>query len=81
MRFLYVAPRYHTNQMDIMKGLTKNGHEVCFISHYAAVIEDYSCVTPIVLGYSRLYRLIDFLYVKVIHRKDPTAIVSRRLRS
>lgn len=75
MRFLYVAPRYHTNQMDIMKGLTKNGHEVRFISHYAAVIEDYSCVTPIVLGYSRLYRLIDFLYVKVIHRKDPTAIV------
>lgn len=75
MKFLYVAPRYHTNQMDIMKGLTKNGHEVLFISHYAAIIEDYSCVTPIVLGYSRLYRLIDFLYVKVIHRKDPTAIV------
>lgn len=75
MKFLYVAPRYHTNQMDIMKGLTALGHEVRFVSHYAAVIEDYSCVTPIVLGYSRLYRLIDFLYVKVIHRKDPTAIV------
>ena len=75
MKFLYVAPRYHTNQMDIMKGLTERGHEVRFISHYAAIIEDYSCVTPIVLGYSRLYKLIDFLYVKVIHRKDPTAIV------
>lgn len=75
MKFLYVAPRYHTNQMDIMKGLTELGHEVRFISHYAAVIEDYTCVTPIVLGYSWLYKLIDFLYVKVIHRKDPTAIV------
>lgn len=75
MKFLYVAPRYHTNQMDIMKGLVEDGHEVRFISHYAALIEDYSCVTPIVLGYSALYRLIDFLYVKVIHRKDPTAIV------
>lgn len=75
MRFLYVAPRYHTNQMDIMKGLIEHGHEVCFISHYAAVIEDYSYVTPVVLGYSPLYRLIDFLYVKVIHRKDPEAIV------
>lgn len=75
MRFLYVAPRYHTNQMDIMKGLIEHGHEVCFISHYAAIIEDYSYVTPIVLGYSPLYRLIDFLYVKVIHRKDPEAIV------
>lgn len=75
MRFLYVAPRYHTNQMSIMKGLIEQGHEVCFISHYQAAIEDYSYVKPIVLGYSPLYQLIDFLYVKVIHRKDPTAIV------
>lgn len=75
MRFLYVAPRYHTNQMDIMKGLIEHGHEVCFISHYAAIIEDYSYVTPIVLGYSRLYQLLDYLYVHVIHRKKPEAIV------
>lgn len=75
MRFLYVAPRYHTNQMDIMKGLIEHGHEVCFISHYAAIIEDYSYVMPIVLGYSRLYRLLDYLYVHVIHRKNPEAIV------
>lgn len=75
MKFLYIAPRYHTNQTDIMRGLTEHGHEVCFISHYAALIEDYSCVTPIVLGYSKLYQIFDFLYVKVIHRKDPAAIV------
>lgn len=75
MKFLYIAPRYHTNQADIMKGLKEHGHEVCFISHYASLIEDYSCVTPVVLGYSKLYQLIDFLYVKVIHRKDPVAII------
>ena len=75
MRFLYVAPRYHTNQTDIMKGLVEHGHEVCFISHYSAIIEDYSYVTPIILGYSRLYNIIDYLYVHVIHRKDPEAIV------
>ena len=75
MKFLYVAPRYHTNQMDIMKGLVERGHEVCFISHYAAIIEDYSYVTPIVLGYSKLYKVLDYLYVKVIRRKDPEAIV------
>lgn len=75
MRFLYVAPRYHTNQSDIMKGLVEHGHEVCFISHYAAMIEDYSYVTPIVLGYSKLYQILDYLYVKVIHRKDPEAVV------
>lgn len=72
---MYLAPRFHTNQSAIMKGLIEHGHEVCFISHYKAVIEDYSYVEPIVLGYSPLYRLIDFFYVKVIHRKDPEAIV------
>lgn len=75
MRFLYVAPRYHTNQTDIMKGLVEHGHEVCFISHYAAIIEDYSYVTPVVLGYSKMYQILDDLYVRVIHRKDPEAIV------
>lgn len=75
MKFLYIAPRYHTNQMDIMKGLIEHGHEVRFISHYAAMIEDYSYVTPIVLGYSPLYRAFDFLYMRVLHRKDPTAVV------
>lgn len=75
MRFLYIAPRFHTNQMSIMKGLTKHGHEVCFISHYRTILEDYSYVEPIILGYSPLYRLIDFLYVNVIRKDDPEAIV------
>lgn len=72
---MYLAPRFHTNQSAIMKGLIEHGHEVCFISHYKTIIEDYSYMEPVVLGYSPLYRLIDFLYVKVIHRKDPAAIV------
>jgi len=70
MRFLYIAPRCHNNQMSILKGLVERGHEVCFISHYQGLTEDYSYVKPVVLGYSSLYRMIDFLYVKVIRRKD-----------
>lgn len=75
MRFLYVAPRYHTNQMDIVKGLRDNGDEVKFIVHYKSAIEDYSDIEPEVIGYSPLYRFIDFMYVHVIKRKDPEAIV------
>ena len=75
MKFLYIAPRYHTNQMDIMQDLKEHGHQICFISHYTAIIEDYSCVEPVVLGYSRLYRVIDYLYMHVLHRKNPEAIV------
>ncbi|MCL2051964.1 MAG: glycosyltransferase family 4 protein [Lachnospiraceae bacterium] len=59
MRFLYVAARYHTNQVPIMEGLVKQGNEVMFISQFAGQTEDYSCVTPLVLGYSRL---TDFIW-------------------
>lgn len=73
MRFLYIAPRYHTNQIPIMKGLKEHGHEVCFISHYAGRIEDYSYVTPIVAGYSTLFLLFEKFYTKVLKRKDSMA--------
>lgn len=75
MKFLYIAPRYHTNQMAVMKGLREHGHEVCFISHYTAIIEDYDCVQPIVLGYALWYRAFDWLYVNVLHRRDLDANV------
>lgn len=49
-----------------MKGLKEQGHEVCFISHYRAIIEDYSCVEPIVLGYSAIWRFFSFLYTRIL---------------
>lgn len=73
MKFLYVAPRYHTNQIPIMKGLREHGDEVYFFSHYAGKIEDYEYVQPDVIGYSPVYRMLDYLYVKVLHKNDPEA--------
>lgn len=80
MRFLYVAPRYHTNQIPIMKGLIENGHEVRFFGHYAGRIEDYAYVKPEIIGYSFLYRIYDFLYVKILHAKDKGAADKKLLR-
>lgn len=73
MRFLYVAPRYHTNQIPIMKGLKERGHTVCFLSHYAGRIEDYSYLTPDVVGYSSVFKAFDYLYVHLLHKNDPKA--------
>ncbi len=73
MRFLYVAPRYHTNQIPVMKGLIEHGHSVFFFSHYAGKIEDYSHVVPEIIGYSALFKLINFFHTRVFHRKDPMA--------
>ena len=74
MRFLYIAPRYHTNQAPIMKNLIENGHEVCFLSHYQGRIEDYSAIRPVILGYSKLFSLWESFYVKILHRNSSKAV-------
>lgn len=74
MRILYMSHRYHTNQNTIMKGWRENGHEICFLSQYAGKIEDYTYVKPIVVGYSILFRFIDYIYVHILFRKKPNAI-------
>lgn len=74
MRIMYLAPRYHTNQSAIMKGWQQHGDEICFLSHYAGKSEDYSWVSPEIIGYSKLFRLIDYVYVNIIKRNDPYGI-------
>lgn len=80
MRILYLAPRYHTNQIPIMKGMREHGHEIYFFSHYAGKIEDYSYVTPEIIGYSPLYQIYDAIYTKWLHPNDPMAGDHKLLR-
>lgn len=74
MKVLYMSHRYHTNQNTIMKGWVENGHKICFLSQFAGKIEDYTYVKPIVVGYSKLFKIFDYLYVNVLFRKKPNAI-------
>lgn len=62
MRVLYVAPRYHTNQVPVIKGWINAGDEVQFVSQFRAGIEDYTILEPITLGYSRLFTVILKIY-------------------
>lgn len=55
MRIMYVAPRYHTNQIPIMEGWLKNGTQVMFISQITNEREDHTALRPIILGYSKLF--------------------------
>ena len=73
MRFLYIAPRYHTNQIPIVRGLQREGHEVIFLSQYAGKLEDYSEVTPVVIGYSSVYMFFDKIYMRLMHKKNVLA--------
>lgn len=58
MKVLYVAPRYHTNQIPVIRGWLDGGHEVLFVSQFSRPGEDYQMLAPVVLGYSRLSRLL-----------------------
>ena len=76
MRVAYVAPRFHTNQIPVVKGWLETGNEVLFISQYTGKSEDYSVCEPTVLGYSNLFHVIDKLYRiinknKIAHSSNP----------
>ncbi len=70
MRVLYVAPRYHTNQIPVMKGWIQQGDEVHFISQFAVRLEDYAVLRPIVLGYSKLFECVTAIYRFLLCRKE-----------
>lgn len=53
MKFLFTAPRFHTNQAPIVKGLTEAGHEVRYFVVFVGATEDHSCCEPLVLKPSK----------------------------
>lgn len=69
MNIIYVAPRYHTNQVPVVEGWLKNGDNVMFLCQYRMQSEDYTALQPVVLGYSKLFTLLLKLYRAVCKRK------------
>ena len=65
MRIVYTAPRYHTNQHFVMKALIEAGHEVSFLALTRGRSEEYSALSPTILGYSRAYDLMRRLLGKL----------------
>lgn len=58
MKVLFVAPRFHTNQIGVIKTLLNNSHEVKFLSNLFGPLEDHSLLTPIILPESKLSMLL-----------------------
>ncbi len=42
MKFLFTAPRFHTNQVPIVKGLIERGHEVRYFVAFCGAIEEHT---------------------------------------
>jgi glycosyltransferase involved in cell wall biosynthesis len=46
MRILFIAPRFHTNQVSLLKKLQEEGHEIDFFVMGTGNTEDYSTIRP-----------------------------------
>lgn len=66
MNFLFVAPRFHTNQIPIVKSLMAEGHNVRLFVQYNGKSEDHSVLKPYFLKRSILsilfHKFIDMKY-------------------
>lgn len=58
MRFVYTAPRYHTNQHFPVKALLDAGHDVSFLVLRRGQSETYDALEPIVLGCSPAFEML-----------------------
>ncbi len=59
---LLVAPRYHTNQVGIVRALLSHGHDVHFHVRTKGFIEDYSLIEPIIFPESWITFLVRRLF-------------------
>ncbi|OHA58428.1 MAG: hypothetical protein A2571_01455 [Candidatus Vogelbacteria bacterium RIFOXYD1_FULL_44_32] len=50
MKFVFIAPRFHTNFYYLVKTLLDHGHQVDFLALYEGKSEDHSLVKPIIVG-------------------------------
>src|SRR5687768_11993139 len=58
MTFLFVAPRYHTNQVWAVRALQGAGHRVRYLTLYVGATEDHTDVRPEVVRLSLLGRAL-----------------------
>lgn len=59
MNILFLAPRFHTNQADLARKLTEEGHRVSFLVMGQSQSEDHSVIEPFVVGPGRVGRLLN----------------------
>jgi len=64
MTFLYVAPRYHTNQVPIMEYLVNQGHNVHFLAYRKERTENYNVVVPQLCKPSLYYRIKEYFFFR-----------------
>jgi len=74
MKILFLAQRFHTNQVPIVKGLIDSGHRVSYIVQTVGANEDHSFLVPERMKLSWFGKLVDRHYKRKL---DETAYESK----
>ena len=69
MKILFLAPRFHNIYYYRIKSLIEHNNKVEFLSLRKVFPERHDIVVPKVLGYSKLFLLIYWIYTSIINRK------------
>ncbi len=69
MKILFVAPRFHTNLVQLIKMLQEKNHEVSFHVACTGPTEDHNHVTPINYKQSKLSRFVEKIAGEGINRR------------
>lgn len=64
MKFIFVAPRFHTNQVPIVEELMKRGHAVTFIAQFIGASENHSLIEPVVFEQNLVFKIRNYFYQK-----------------
>ncbi len=62
MKFIFIAPRFHTNFYYPIKALLDHGHQVEFAALYKGKSEHHDLVKPVILGYASFFKILNKLF-------------------
>lgn len=65
MRVMYIAPRYHTNQIPIVEGWLAHQDEVLFVTQKTNDSENHDLLTPVIMGYSKYFNALFAVYKRL----------------
>jgi glycosyltransferase involved in cell wall biosynthesis len=62
MKIVFFAPRFHTNQVEVINTLISNGYEVVFHSTYISLIENHDEIKPKILPKSKFNSIFNAFF-------------------
>lgn len=77
MKILYVAPRYHTNQVPVMRGWKEAGVNVKFLVQYQGAIESHDYVDLQIIKPSFISRMMFLIFSKLY---NPVKVENLKIR-